>query len=120
MAAIKHEFKSGGGGGGKGGKGKSSSKDFSSGSESGANAMSVTATEDDSEFSDSGAGFLGGIGDFDSFLNNVQGHVTPSQEGARKRKGSKQLDDPRAGKNDLAGAATCILYTCEYIYIYVI
>lgn len=59
---------------------------------------------DDSEFSDSGAGFLGGIGDFDKFLNNVHGHVTPEKSARdRKRKGSKGLDGHRAGKSG-AGA----------------
>jgi hypothetical protein len=96
MAALKKDMRKGGGAGG-----HASSR---SGSESGTDALSVSQTED-SEFSDSGAGFLGGIGDFDKFLNNVHGHVTPGKSANdRKRKGSKGLDGHRAGKSG-GGAA---------------
>jgi hypothetical protein len=45
---------------------------------SGTDVLTPSQTEDSSELSDSGAGFLGGIGDFDKFLNSVQDHVSPS------------------------------------------
>ena len=64
--------------------------------------VSQTDDSEDSNMSDSGAGFLGGIGSFDAFLNNVQSHVTPGFAG--KRKGAGRGPDDRTAKAGGAGA----------------
>ena len=65
--------------------------------------VSQTDDSEDSNMSDSGAGFLGGIGSFDAFLNNVQSHVTPGFAG--KRKGAGRAPDDRTAMAGGAGAA---------------